>query len=114
MINLDPIIIPNPISISMIMILDNFPSLYQTQIIKEFDDSLEYLSNFIISIEYHLIIYNIPLSQGGYISGNMDDDWIFINHQEYIVYPIDSYLNYIYDTRFYLLLDEYLINIIRD
>jgi hypothetical protein len=36
------------------MALDSFPPLHQTQAIKEFNGSLEHLSDFITSVKCHL------------------------------------------------------------
>jgi hypothetical protein len=96
------------------MALGSFPPLHQTQVIKEFDGSPERLSDFITSIECHLAAYNIPLSQGGYVSGNMDDGWTFVSRGEHAAHPTESRLNYVYGSRLCLLLGERLTHAARD
>jgi hypothetical protein len=96
------------------MPLGSFPPLHHTQVIKEFDGSPERLSDFITSVECHLAAYNIPLTQGGYVSGNMDDGWNYITRTDHIAHPGDSRLNHGYGTRFCLLLGERMTHAARD
>ena len=60
---------PSPV----IMPVGSFPPLSSVKDVKEFDGSSEKLNDFIASVEGNMAAYNIPLSQGGYVAGNVDD-----------------------------------------
>ena len=55
------------------MPVGSFPPLSSVKDVKEFDGSPEKLNDFLASVEGNMAAYNIPLSQGGYIAGNIDD-----------------------------------------
>jgi hypothetical protein len=57
------------------MPVGSFPSLNSVKDVKEFDGSPEKLNDFLASVEGNMAAYNIPLSQGGYVAGNVDDGW---------------------------------------
>ena len=83
-----------------------FPALTTIQQIKEFDRSSGKLSDFITSVDGHMAAYNFPLSQGGYVAGNVEDGWMYATTSAHNASPSDSKSNYPYGTRFVLLLAE--------
>ena len=67
--SVSPHLSPPPI----IMHVGSFPPLSSVKDIKEFDGSPKKLNDFLALVEDNLAVYNIPLSQGGFVAGNMDD-----------------------------------------
>jgi len=88
--------------------VESFPLLNSVREIKEFDGSSDTLLDFITSIEGHISTYNFPISQGGYVSDNIDDEWKYISHANATAGENrPSYrLNYNFGYRFCLLLRE--------
>jgi len=89
-----------------IMTVGSFPPFSSVREIKEFDGSAEKLSDFITSVESHIATYNLPVSQGGYVSGDVDNGWNYISLADAMAQPASCRLNYNFGYRFCLLLAE--------
>ena len=71
-----------------------FPPLSSIKDVKEFDGSAEKLNDFLASVEGNMAANNIPLSQGGYVAGNVDDGWGYVSATEHTAQPQESRANY--------------------
>jgi hypothetical protein len=83
-----------------------FPPLKNVKEVREFDGSSEALSDFSISVDSIIAAYNLPVQQGGYVRGNMDDGWTYIKPADHQLNPAASRLNLPYGARFCTLLAE--------
>lgn len=91
------------------MVVGPFPPLNSVREIKEFDGTTEKLSDFLTSVEAHLAAYNIPLSKGGYVGGDVDEGWTFASVEQYQANAANFKRNYNYGERFSMLLAEIFI-----
>src|SRR5437762_11322971 len=83
----------------------HFPRLISSvKDIKEFDGSPEKLNDFLASVEGNMAAYNIPLSQVGYVSGNVDNGWLYVSPAVQAESPQESRANHDYGTRRYIIL----------
>jgi hypothetical protein len=88
------------------MPVGSFPPLSSVKDVKEFDGTSEKLNDFLASVEGNMAAYNIPLSQGGYVAGNVDDGWVYVSDAAHNENPLDSRANYDYGRRYLILLAE--------
>jgi hypothetical protein len=71
-----------------------FPPLSSVREIREFNGSPEKLVDFLTSVEGHLAAYNLPVYQGGYVGGDVDEGWTFASVVEYQVNIANYKSNY--------------------
>ena len=88
------------------MPVGSFPPLKSVKDVKEFDGSPEKLNDFLASVEGNMAAYNIPLSQGGYVAGNVDDGWEYVSAAKHAEHPQESRANHDYGRRYLILLAE--------
>ena len=88
------------------MPVGSFPSLTSVKDVKEFDGSSEKLNDFLASVEGNMAAYNIPLSQDGYVAGNVDDGWSYVSATAHAGSPLESRDNHDYGRRYLILLAE--------
>jgi len=98
-----PIRSPTP---PIIMPVGSFPPLNFVKDVKEFDGNPEKLNDFLASVEGNMAAYNIPLSQGGFVAGNVDDGWQYVTAAVHAQTPVESRSNYDYGRRYFILLAE--------
>jgi Zinc knuckle len=83
-----------------------FPSLSSVREIREFNGSPEKLVDFLTSVEGHLAAYNLPIYQGGYVGGDVDEGWTFVSVALYQANTANYKSNYNFGGRFCTLLAE--------
>jgi hypothetical protein len=83
-----------------------FPSLTSVREIREFNGSPEKLVDFLTSVEGHLAAYNLPVYQGGYVGGDVDEGWTFASVEQYQANTANYKSNYNFGGRFCTLLAE--------
>lgn len=88
------------------MIVGPFSPFNSVRQIKEFNESIEKLDDFLMSVEVHLMTCNIPLEKNEYVGGDADEDWTFIFVMRYRENAANFKLDYNYGTRFCTLLGE--------
>lgn len=74
--------------------------------IREFDGSPEKLVDFLTSVEDHLASYNLPVYQGGYVGGDVDEGWTYGSVVQYQAYLENCKSNYNFGRRFCIFLAE--------
>ena len=93
----NPSLNPTPPSIIIdVMAVGAFPPLSSVQEIRQFDGSVEKLSDFLTSVEGHLATYNLPLRTGGIVSGDIDEGWTFVSAAVYAANTQGYKANYDY------------------
>ena len=98
----------------IIMPVGPFPPLSSVREIKEFDATPSKLDNFIASVEGNMAAYNVPLSQGGYVAGNVDNRWSYVTTAVHTGAVAESRANYEYGRRYCILLAERLVGPARE
>ena len=103
---LDPIATPPPTIVvrQPAMSVGTFPSLNSVHEIREFDGSPDKLIDFLTSVEAHISAYDLPIYHGGYVSGNVDEGWMYATAAQYRAAPMEYKSNYNLGRRFCTLL----------
>ena len=92
--------------LSVTMVVGPFPPLTSVHEIREFDDTTDKLTDFLISVESHLAAYTFPIVHGGYITGDIDIGWTYATDANYQAAPHDYKPNFDFEKRFCILLAE--------
>lgn len=83
-----------------------FPPLKNVREVREFDGNSDNLSDFITSVEAVIAAYNLPVQQAGYVRGDVDEGWTFVNVTDATGNRATVRSNINYGTRFCTLLAE--------